>query len=312
MRDVSESIDWESLTNDDIIDRFAAVTVWKANGQRAPHKPLLILWSLARLQRRESRLVLFADLDEPFRQLLRDFGPPRRSYHPEYPFWHLQSDGLWVIPERAVLDADLLNRRRQNNPPKSVLVREHAHGGFPEALEDRFRSQPQLVNRVVQRILDDNFPSSVHEDILTAVGMPWVQVPSVRRPRDPNFRDLILRIYGHRCAICGWDGILDDTGLALEAAHVRWHAAGGQDTADNGLCLCTLHHKAFDRGAVGFTDDHHVLVSQHVRGSRGIEEWLLRFVGTNINQPLVGESPPSSENLGWHRREVFREPARQR
>ncbi len=298
------------MADDEIIDRFAGVTMWRANGQRAPHKPLLILWSLARLQRGESRLVQFADLDGPFKKLLRDFGPPRKSYHPEYPFWHLQSDGLWVIPERAALDRDLSERSRKNKPPKSVLVREHVQGGFPTPLEARLRAEPQLANRITQSILDENFPPSVHEDILSAIGMPWVQVPSLRRPRDPNFRAMILRIYEHRCAICGWDGILDDTALALEAAHVRWHAAGGENAADNGLCLCTFHHKAFDRGAMGLNDDHHVLVSQHVRGTQGVDEWVLRYLGQQVSPPLSGEQPPSSENLAWHRREVFREPAR--
>lgn len=125
------------MIDDQIIDRFANVTVWKGNGQRAPHKPLLILWSLARLQRGEDRLIPFAELDEPFKKLLRDFGPPRKSFHPEYPFWHMQSDGLWEIPQRPALDRDLAARSRQNNPPKSVLIREHAEGGFPPALEAR-------------------------------------------------------------------------------------------------------------------------------------------------------------------------------
>jgi putative restriction endonuclease len=191
-----------------------------------------------------------------------------------------------------------------------VLIRERAEGGFPPALEARLRSDPQIVNRVIQRILDDNFPPSVHEDILTAVGMPWVQVPSARRPRDPSFRATILRIYEHRCAICGWDGILDDTSLAIEAAHIRWHAAGGADAADNGLCLCTFHHKAFDRGAIALTDDCRVLVSQHVRGSHGLEDWLLRFLGREVQTPLPGEPRLSHFNVGWHRREVFRQPTR--
>jgi putative restriction endonuclease len=303
---------WSTLTDDEIVDRLASITVWKANGQRAPHKPLLILWSLARLQRGDDRLVPFAELDEPFRRLLRDYGPPRKSYHPEYPFWHLQSDGLWVIPERAALDRDLEMRSRQNNPPKSVLVRENAHGGFPEALEARLRAAPKLVNRITERILGDNFPPSVQEDILTAVGMPWVQVPSVRRPRDPNFRDLILRIYECQCAICGWNGILENSALAIEAAHVRWHAAGGEDSANNGICLCTFHHKAFDRGAMAVSDDHRILVSQHVRGSQMVNEWLFRYLGMPARKPLRGEPSPSTDNLFWHRSEVFRGPARLR
>jgi len=104
--------EWTSLSAEEIIERFAGITVWKAHGQRAPHKPLLILWILARLQRGEQSIASFAEIDQPLKTLLQDFGPSRKSYHPEYPFWHLQSDGLWVIPEREVLDRDLENRNR--------------------------------------------------------------------------------------------------------------------------------------------------------------------------------------------------------
>lgn len=48
------------------------------------------------------------------------------------------------------------------------------------------------------------------------VAMPWVQL-TTRRPLDPGFRATILRIYEHRCAVCGWDAMLDNTDLALEA-----------------------------------------------------------------------------------------------
>jgi predicted restriction endonuclease len=66
--------------------------------------------------------VPFADVYDPHKKLLRDFGPPRKSYHPEYSFWHLQSDGLWVIPERAALDRDLAERessdRKMSKPER--------------------------------------------------------------------------------------------------------------------------------------------------------------------------------------------------
>jgi len=43
---------------------------------------------------------------------------------------------------------------------------------------------------------------------------------------------------------------------------------------DNGVGLCTLHHKLFDQGALGIQFDHTVLVSRHFVG-RGptAEEW---------------------------------------
>ena len=47
--------------------------------------------------------------------------------------------------------------------------------------------------------------------------MPYVQVAR-RRPRDPAFRDTILRIYEYRCAVCGYDALLGSTDLGIEAA----------------------------------------------------------------------------------------------
>lgn len=56
-----------TATDHDILDRFARITVWKRDGERAPHNPLLILLTLARLQRREPRLITFDELYDPLR-----------------------------------------------------------------------------------------------------------------------------------------------------------------------------------------------------------------------------------------------------
>jgi putative restriction endonuclease len=293
-----------------LLDRFANLNIWRRGDERAPHKPLLILFALARLQRGEPRLVLFQELDEHLKKLLAEFGPPRKSFHPEYPFWHLQSDGLWEIPQIDELNADLGERSRKNNPPKSVLIRSGAEGGLPRELDATLRSRPDLVNRIAARLLEDHWEPSFHDDILDAVGMPYVQVTR-RRPRDPAFRDTILRIYQHRCAVCGYDALLGTTDLGIEAAHIHWHCHGGPDTEENGLALCANHHKAFDRGALGLDDDHRILVSQHLRDTEGARDWLIRFAGQPIRGPQPGCPHPAPRHLEWHRTEVFREPARE-
>ncbi len=293
----------------DILDRFARINIWKRGSERAPHKPLLLLYALAALQRGEDRLIPFARIEENVGRLLHDFGPPRAT-RPEYPFWHLQSDGLWEIPEREALQADLDEAPHRHNPRLTVIRDVDAHGALAQDLYDKLRARPDLVNRIAQQLLDAHWEPSYHDDILDAIGMQWIQVPATRRPRDPNFRGMILRIYEHRCAICGWDGQLGQNDLALEAAHIRWHAAGGPDIPDNGLALCSFHHKAFDRGAIGIDDDRHILISQHVRGSHGVDEWLVRFAGQPMRSPQQGELRPASQNIVWHRQEVFRHPAR--
>ena len=286
-------------TDQEIVNRFSKVTMWKRGGERAPHKPLLILYALAGLQRGEPRLVPFEQIETDLGKLLRDFGPPRAT-RPEYPFWHLQSDGLWVIPEREVLQADIDSAPHRHNPRLTVIRTANTSGGLPPELYDDLRARPVLVNTIVDNVLEDNFPPSLHQDILEAVGMPWVTVAKKNR-RDPAFRETILRIYEHRCAVCGYDGMLGNTDLGIEAAHIRWHAAGGSDTEDNGLALCSFHHKIFDRGAIGLDDDRRILISQHVRGSERIDELLFRHHGAQLRPPQAGQSPPASHNIRWHR-----------
>ena len=294
--------------DDEIVERFTSLNVWRHGDERAPHKPLLLLWVLARLQRGEPRLAPFREIEPSVGVLLRDFGPPRTT-RPEYPFWHLQSDGLWVIPERGALQADIDEAPHRHNPRLTVIRQVDAHGGLPEGLYDELRRRPDLVNRIVERLLDDSFPASMHQELLDAVGMPWVTL-TTRPARDAAFRDTILRIYEHRCAVCGYDAMLGSIDLGLEAAHVRWHAAGGPDTENNGLALCALHHKAFDRGAIGLDDEQRILVSQHVRSGAGSIELLVRFSGQPLKGPQPGCPPPAPPNVEWHRREVFREPVR--
>lgn len=166
------------------------------------------------------------------------------------------------------------------------------------------------MHRIAGRLLDENFPGSVHDDILDAVGMPWTLQAEPRRRRDPAFRSTILRIYEHRCAVCGYDGRLGSMDLGLEAAHVMWHAAGGPDLASNGIALCAFHHKAFDRGALGLSEDLRLLVSQDVHGGPAVQDWLVRYAAQPLRRPQTGQPPPSPDFTAWHRREVFRQPPR--
>jgi predicted restriction endonuclease len=80
-----------------VIDRFSELGVWERAGVRAPYKPLLLLHALARYQAGGERLISFADLDERMQGIFRAFGPPRRRYGTNYPFWYLQTDGVWEV-----------------------------------------------------------------------------------------------------------------------------------------------------------------------------------------------------------------------
>ena len=135
---------------------------------------------------------------------------------------------------------------------------------------------------------------------------------ATKAKRDPAFREKVLRAYERRCAVCGFDLRLGSVDVALEAAHIMWHQAGGPDIECNGLALCALHHKLLDRGAFTVSAERRVLVSQEVSGSAGVQEHLLRFHAGLVRKPQSAEYLAKPEYLRWHGREVFRGPARAR
>ena len=294
------------LDDDDIRANFRAIRTWVRGAQRAPHKPLLLLLALGRVQRGEPRLVQFAALEVPLRKLLADFGPSRSSYNPEYPFWHLQGDNLWEIP-----GAEHLKAGQGNDRPLLTELRTSS-GGFTSRIDVALRANPDLVRALGHEVLDAHFPASLHEDILGATGLdldPPTQ-QGARRGRDRAFRELVLGAYGYQCAVCGLDARLDGGAIGLEAAHVHWHANNGPDAVENGLCLCALHHKALDLGLIGLDERRLVLVSGRLHGGQAVEAQLGRFHRRALIGPLHGRTPVAEQHAAWHRKQVFKGPER--
>jgi len=297
--------------NSGILEGLRQISVWKRGSQRAPHKPLLLLLALAGVQRGEGRFLRFADIQERLENLLIDFGPPRKSFHPEYPFWRLQNDGgFWEIPEREETIRLRGERLRTGDVPAAILRRVNARGGFSEPVYEALCSNPDQVGELTAEILEEHFPPSLHESILDAVGMPWVPTGPRKSRRSAEFREDLIRLYECRCAVCGFDGRIGIADFALEAVHVRWHAYGGPDVPENGVVMCSLHHKAFDRGALGLSEDRTIIVSQHLRGGSQVEDTLIRFGGKAIAPPLEPDLAPAPLFIRWHRKEVFRDPPR--
>jgi putative restriction endonuclease len=97
---------------DALLQRFQDLNAWRRRGERAPHKPLLILLALGHLKPSDQRLMPFDQIEEKLSKLLEEFGPPRKSPHPELPFYHLTNDGVWEIEDREPLRI----RRGSKNP----------------------------------------------------------------------------------------------------------------------------------------------------------------------------------------------------
>lgn len=289
----------------ELVRRIEEIGQWQRGAERAPHKPLLLLYAIGRAARREPRMVSYSAVEPVLRRLLEQFGAPGRRPSPEYPFWYLQNDGLW---ELDAVD-EVLPRRAGRKEPRVSVLRAGISGGLPEWAFEMLASDRRLRTRIIRFLLARNFPRSLHGDICAELGLPSVSVSD--RRRDAQFRQDVLRAYRSRCAVCGFDVRLCHQPFGVDAAHLMWWQAGGPCETPNGLCLCAVHHRALDRGAVGVSADRRILVSLDLSGD---EAWLERmfydFSGRDLRIPQRRAEVPDERFASWHRQQVFRGPAR--
>lgn len=109
--------------------------------------------------------------------------------------------------------------------------------------------------------------------------------------------------YGYRCAICQI-GIPD----LLNASHIIPWTTDVVRRADptNGLALCGLHDRAFDRGLVAVDPELRILVSKRllIDSPPDVHEVaLMRIAGKPLAIP--SRFAPDRVALAHHREEVF-------
>ena len=126
-----------------------------------------------------------------------------------------------------------------------------------------------------------------------------------QRQRSRRWVAEILKAWDECCAFCGYDGRLGATPVGIEAAHVRWFNLGGPDELDNGLALCSLHHKLFDRGALGLSPDLEVQVSPSFTARTEASKQVYDLHGREL-QPRPGTRLPAELHRRWHEEQVYK------
>lgn len=118
------------------------------------------------------------------------------------------------------------------------------------------------------------------------------------------FRESVLASYGSQCALCQ---------LAIRelliASHIIPWSEKAERRADptNGISLCALHDRAFDRGFIAIDDSFKVLVSNQIKTALPSplhRIGLLEIEGTKVNLP--SKFLPDKVALNYHRENIFR------
>lgn len=123
------------------------------------------------------------------------------------------------------------------------------------------------------------------------------------RTHQRRFREEVLTAYRRRCAVCS----LREPDL-LEASHiVRDGEPEGIAAVINGISLCAIHHRAYDRNLLGIDPRGTVHISERLlREHDGpmLGGGLQHFHGAHILQPRRPAERPDPERLE-HRFEEF-------
>lgn len=118
------------------------------------------------------------------------------------------------------------------------------------------------------------------------------------------FRQSVLSIYGSKCCITG----LDIPSLLIASHIVPWRSdAANRTNPQNGLCLNSLHDKAFDQGFITITTDFKVKVSTRLKQSSSpevVEGLFLEYEDRKISLP--DKFRPDKGFLSFHNETVFK------
>ncbi len=289
------------MTPNELRVAILGVKRWIRGDERAPNKPLMMAYAIAKYIQGHGQMFSYEDeVDRDVHLLLKRFGPSRKAYHPEYPFWRLFNDGIWRLDNAE----ECIPRSSNTDAKKSELIKHQVTGGFSDEIYELLQNDTQLAIELLETILSESFPESIVPEITAQLGLEFT-FKQVQK-RDPNFRREVLNAYNGKCAICGFDARINDDLFALEAAHIKWKQFNGPCGVNNGLALCVIHHKALDKGVIGFNSDFDLILSSSLNGGEMVERFFFEYSGKKLILPRQSKYYPSVSFLEWHNREVFK------
>jgi putative restriction endonuclease len=125
-----------------------------------------------------------------------------------------------------------------------IMFDEKGALGFLDLTKKRYNHLPQA------NFNEDGTVELESEETLAArrpypPGREYVEKVVRKVVRDKGFREKILSAYGNQCAMCEVN-----ERSSLVAAHIYPAHLCSDDSVNNGICLCSNHDKAYERGNI--------------------------------------------------------------
>lgn len=184
-----------------------------------------------------------------------------------------------------------------------------AHGSkADEAIWNEFRNNWERLVSESEKLLAKFHakPSSQEQEEIIAVQIPTGETEkktlAKQRIYQDFFRRTVLSSHNNRCCISAVE-----TPQLLVAGHIiPWSVSKEHRlNPENGLALCVLFDKAFDRGLMTIDEQFKVVCSKGIKSSTNsfVKSALLSYEGRKITLPM--RFCPRQEFFRWHRENLF-------
>ncbi len=117
------------------------------------------------------------------------------------------------------------------------------------------------------------------------------------------FRETVLSSYNFECSICRLN-----LPMLLNASHIIPWSADKTRRADpqNGLSLCVLHDRAFDRGLITVDDNFHIILSKQVKVAKAPKLHRVGLLEIEAKKLILPDKfIPDKIAFAYHRENVF-------
>lgn len=302
----------------------------ETTNNRAPHKPLLLLAIIDLVARGtiNSPFISITDniveLNELFTGYWRRIMPYNQSSSIAFPFSRLHNEPFWkLVPKPgmkitpsainniatvsqlssialgASMDKDLFHYMQETvsrNALRHTLLRSYFSKQAQSRLLEQININADAYNYSKELIV------KARESLISET----MEIDKYKpEARDQGFRQAVVKVYDHRCALCGVRIITIEGRSAVDAAHIIPWSISKNDDIRNGMALCKLCHWAFDEGLLGVSDYYTVITSRQIGTYPNVPGFLLTLSGRNIIAPIESDFWPGLEFLNWHRKELF-------
>lgn len=175
---------------------------------------------------------------------------------------------------------------------------------------EEFNGNWERLSYESQKAFNKLFAKPLYDEILDKaerlIDKPTEKKGTVRiRLVQSFFREAVLSSYNFSCSMCRLNIV-----KLLNASHIIPWSVEKKRRGDprNGLSLCALHDRAFDRGLISIDDKYQILLSKELKAEYRNDLYKVAFLNLEGSKIMLPEKfKPDLDALVYHREKIFSE-----